>query len=144
MTTRFNTETWQENCRWREKNNFKGCIYNSPIRIKDNIPLNISLYVIEMNNDCNQIEGIGIIKNYIQTDKKYKIYSDSNYNRYTYHGKYRISREMIQNKKELEKLEQSLFKGKGHLKRGQGILNVSNNIYKDYTKFIKGIPLIPP
>ena len=51
MATRFNNNTWQENCRWREKNNFEGCIYNSPVYIKDSIPLQIPLFVIEMNND---------------------------------------------------------------------------------------------
>ena len=103
MTTRFNNLTWQENCRWREKNKFIGCIYNSPVYIKDNIPLQIPLFVIEMNNETNKIEGIGKIINYVHTDKKYKIYSDLNYNRYTYHGKIRIDRDMIRDKEKLEK-----------------------------------------
>lgn len=136
MTTRFNNQTWEENCRWREKNNFKGCIYNSPVYIKDNIPLQISLYVIEMNNERNKIEGIGKINNYVHTDKKYRVYSEQNYNRYTYHGKNRITREMIRDQEKLEKLEERLFKGKGHLKRGQGILNVPNDIYRDYLCYI--------
>ena len=129
MTTRFNNNTWEENCRWREKNNFQGCIYNTPVYIKDNIPLQISLFVIEMNNETNKIEGIGKIINYVHTDRKYKVYSESNYNRYTYRGKHRINRDMIKDKEKLEKLEERLFKGKGHLKRGQGILNVSYDIY---------------
>lgn len=136
MTTRFNNNTWEENCRWREKNNFQGCIYNTPVNIKDNIPLQISLFVIEMNNETNKIEGIGKITNYIHTDRKYKVYSDSNYNRYTYRGKHRINRDIIKDKEKLEKLEERLFKGKGHLKRGQGILNVPNDIYKDYLCYI--------
>lgn len=136
MTTRFNNETWIENCRWRENNNFEGCIYNSPVYIKDNIPLQIPLFVIEMNNETNKIEGIGKITNYVYTDRKYKVYSDFNYNRYTYHGKIRINRDKIQNIEKLEKLEKRLFKGKGHLKRGQGILNVSNDIYCEYVCFI--------
>ena len=136
MATRFNNKTWEENCRWREKNNFQGCIYNSPVYIKDDIPLQIPLFVIEMNNETNKIEGIGKIINYVHTDRKYKVYSDSNYNRYTYHGKVRINREMIKNIEKLEKLEARLFKGKGHLKRGQGILNVSNDIYREYLCFI--------
>ena len=32
MITRFNNNTWDENVRWRENNNFKGCIYNSLYR----------------------------------------------------------------------------------------------------------------
>jgi len=136
MTTRFNNQTWEENCRWREKNNFDGCIYNSPVYIKDTIPLQISLFVIEMNNETNKIEGIGKIVNYVHTDRKYKVYSDNNYNRYTYYGKVRINREMIKNKEKLEKLEERLFKGKSHIKRGQGILNVPNDIYRDYLCYI--------
>jgi hypothetical protein len=136
MTTRFNNRTWEENCRWREKNNFDGCIYNSPVYIKHTIPLQISLFVIEMNNETNKIEGIGKIVNYVHTDRKYKVYSDNNYNRYTYYGKVRINREMIKNKEKLEKLEERLFKGKSHIKRGQGILNVPNDIYRDYLCYI--------
>tara|TARA_B100001093_G_scaffold514286_1_gene587981 strand:+ start:892 stop:1326 length:435 start_codon:yes stop_codon:yes gene_type:complete len=136
MATRFNNSTWDENCRWREKNNFNGCIYNSPVYIKDNIPLQIPLFVIEMNNQTNKIEGIGKIINYVHTDKKYKLYSDQNYNRYTYHGKERINRDMIKDTEKLEKLEERLFKGKSHLKRGQGILNVPTDIYRDYLCYI--------
>ena len=36
-TTRFNTQTWKENTYWREKNNYNGCIYGSPVRTNDNI-----------------------------------------------------------------------------------------------------------
>ena len=136
MATRFNNNTWEENCRWREKNNFNGCIYNSPVYIKHNIPLQISLFVIEMNNQTNKIEGIGKIINYVHTDRKYKVYSDLNYNRYTYIGKVRINRDTIKNKEKLEKLEERLFKGKSHLKRGQGILNVPTDIYRDYLCYI--------
>ena len=61
--TRFNNETWRENQSWRENNNFTGCIYNTPIHIKDAIPLEIILYIIEMNNQTNNIMGIGRLLN---------------------------------------------------------------------------------
>ena len=93
--TRFNNETWRENQRWRENNNFTGCIYNTPIHIKDAIPLEITLYIIEMNNQTNNIMGIGRLLNKVHTDKKYKIYNDNNYNRYTYKGNSYLSREAI-------------------------------------------------
>ena len=134
MVTRFNNETWIENSRWRENNNHKGCIYNSPTVIKENISLQIPIYVIEMNNDENKIMGIGKIKNNIST-KRHKIYTDNNYNRYSYLGK-RIDREDIKNLNKLEELEKKLFKGKGHLKRGQGITSVSYNISNDYLCYI--------
>lgn len=136
MVTRFNNLTWNENCRWRERNSFDGCIYNSPIHIKDEIPLMINIYVIEMNNETNKIMGIGKIINKVYTDKKYSIYEEKNYNRYTYRGKQRISRESIKEKEKLEKMENKLFKSKSHLKRGQGITQVSYDINREYLLFI--------
>ena len=108
MATRFNNDTWQQNIRWREKNDYSGCLYNTPVHIKDNIPLEITIYVIEMNNDKNKIMGIGKLKNYLVIDKKYKVYEERNYNRYTYKGKRRLSREDIPDDL-LEKLEKRVF-----------------------------------
>lgn len=137
MATRFNNNTWNENCRWREKNKFTGCIYNSPVHIREEIPLMITIYVIEMNNDQNKIMGIGKIINKVYTDRRYIIYEERNYNRYTYRGKTRINRKDIEsnNLLELEKLEKRLFKSKSHLKRGQGISRVPPDIYKEYLYF---------
>lgn len=84
--THFNNNTFLENERWREINNYVGCIYNSPVSIKQTIMLFSKIYVIEMNNETNKIIGIGLIKNKI-IPKPHKIYSDNNYNRYTYYGK---------------------------------------------------------
>ena len=78
MVTRFNNNTWKENMLWRERNNQKGCIYNSPVYIKDNIPLKTIIYVIEMNNERNKIMGIGRIINKVYTNQQYKIYEDQN------------------------------------------------------------------
>ena len=139
MVTRFNNDTWYENERWRKNNNFQGCIYNSPVHIREDIPLMITIYVIEMNNDKNEIMGIGKIINKVYTDRRYRIYSDENYNRYTYRGKYSISRESIVEAgfgEQLLKLEKRLFKGKTHLKRGQGITAVTSDIIKEYLLFI--------
>ena len=74
------------------KMNFHGCIYNAPVYIKTDVPLMISIYVIEMNNDINKIIGIGRVLNKVHTDGKYNIYRDQNYNRFTYRGKKRIDR----------------------------------------------------
>ena len=82
--TRFNNDTYNENIRWIENNNYNGCIYNTPVRIKDDIPLLINIIVIEMNNTTNKIVGFGLIENKVIYDKYYKIYSTPNYNRYTY------------------------------------------------------------
>lgn len=138
MVTRFNEHTWRENLQWRERNEFNGCIYNTPVYIKDNIPLMIPIYVIEMNNDMNKIMGIGKILNKVHTDKKYKIYEDKNYNRFTYKGKKRIDKNNIVSPL-LEKIESRLFTTKSHLKRGQGITQVPPDITKDYLEFIQNL-----
>jgi hypothetical protein len=131
MVTRFNRDTWHENQRWRETNNHDGCIYNVPVHIKDGVPYLIKIFVVEMNNDANQIVGIGRIVNKVHMDKNYNVYSDNNYNRYTYQGKLRITRDQIPSEI-LETLEKRLFKGKHHLKRSQGITQVPNDVSNKY------------
>ena len=59
-STRFNTETWKQNEKWRENNNYKGCVYGSPIRIKDDVPIGANIIILEMQNDINKIVGIGL------------------------------------------------------------------------------------
>ena len=138
MVTRFNNNTWKENQQWRERNEFDGCIYNAPVYIKNNIPLMVPIYVIEMNNDINKIMGIGRILNKVYTDKKYKLYEEGNYNRFTYRGKKRIDKDNIPTT-ELEKIETRLFTTKSHLKRGQGITQVPLDITKEYKEFIQNL-----
>ena len=144
-TTRFNNETYLENVNWRIKNNWDGCIYGVPMKIRDVFGEGCPLFIIEMNNDENLIEGIGIINNSVCTDKYYRIYKDGNYNRYTYKSKFRIDRDdfLEEDYKIVEKIEDILFKGKGHCKRGQGIssipknqniLSVCNKIFKKWVK----------
>jgi hypothetical protein len=127
-TTRFNNESWRENKRWRENNGFKGCIYNTPVHLAKHIRPESDIFVLEMNNDKpNRIMGIGLIQNHSYRQKEYAyIYSRGNYNRYTYKGSFRLDVEnMTEEEKEvIKKLEDIVFKGKGHLKRGQGIIMV--------------------
>ena len=125
-TVRFSNETFQENKKWREENNWDGCIYGSPIPIAKSpywrkVDMGAKIFILEMNNDQDRIEGIGCIKNYIRYDLSINIYNDSNYNRYIYRSIHRIDRKDIENKDLLKFLETLVFKGKGHLKRSQGI-----------------------
>lgn len=121
LTTRFNNKTWKENQEWREKNNWKGCIYGSPKTISQKINIEKDCIVIEMNNDMNKIMGFGYILNRSKKrQKKYKIYSDKFYNRFIYISKIRIDRDKIVEIEHLEKLEQLVFKGYQHMKRGMG------------------------
>lgn len=123
MSTRFTNETYEQNRLYRELNNIQEYIYCQRIQIKAQIPLNTPLYLVEMNNSTNQILGVGLIKNFIVTDKFYKVYSSNDFNRYIYKTQYRIDREelLLANLPLVLALETICFKGKTHLKRIPGI-----------------------
>jgi hypothetical protein len=142
-TTRFNQKTWNENERWRENNNFKGCIYNTPKQNNINILPTTIMFILEMNNDANKIQGVGIIKNNIVIGKSFRIYEERNYNRYTYKSDYRIDRSIL-NKNEndvFSVLDILLFRGSRHMKRGQGITSlplwIAKNKHIDFIKFFR-------
>jgi len=121
-TTRFNNYTWEENCKMRRTNSTAKCIYATPIQITSRITLDSNVFVLEMNNDADQIMGIGLIKNHAVAGK-YAVHSVQNYNRFVYIGKWRIDREeMIGSELDmLRLLEAVCFRGINHSKRGQGI-----------------------
>ena len=145
FVTRFNNDTYKEYLDWREKNEYTSCIYNSPIRITERLDPDEKIFVLEMNNSINKIMGIGYLKNHIIMDKKYRIYSDNNYNRYTYKGPRRILRKELSSEDEkiLEIFDILLFKGGRHMKRGQGIQAISswieNNSRFDFVEFLKSL-----
>jgi hypothetical protein len=142
-TTRFNTDTWNENREWREKNDARGCAYGCPVRIADKYTPDSYMFILEMHNDKNKIQGIGLIKNKNHIGKYHKIYEDRNYNRYIYKSKKRIDRKELtrQQKKIIRILDILVFKGSTHLKRGQGIIVVprwiSENTHIDFISFFK-------
>lgn len=144
-TTRFNEKTWKENCRWREKNNWKGCIYGTPKQVSESISLFVPMFILEMHNDENLIQGIGLIKNAVSVDRYYKIYSEGNYNRYTYKSEYRIGRkDMTEYEEKIMTIFDTLvFKGEKHLKRGQGIIAVpswiKNNKHINFIQIFKNM-----
>ena len=128
-TTRFTNETYKENREWREKHNWSGCMYGLNKRIPKSVPHEALIYVLEMNNDTNKIEGIGLIRNYINYKQKAYIYKkDPNYNRFIYNSNHRIDTREIKNTtylKVIEILENLIFYGAGHYKRGQGITTIN-------------------
>lgn len=133
VTTRFDNNTWRENVNYREKNNIRGIIYGVPQQMCQKIDLDALVFVVEMNNSKNHIEGISIIRNRHQTDKYYKIYSNNNFNRFTYMSEYRIDRNSLlekYNPKIVEAFDHILFKEKTHLKRGQGFTSISDKLLR--------------
>ena len=118
LTTRFTTETFQENKRYRETHNIP-CIYSSSLPISDKLSYQ-DYYILEMNNSTNRIMGIGKISKTLQPIAY--IYSYKYYNRYTYKGTYaKICHEesLLQEHKDIiDRIEKKIFYGKGHLKRG--------------------------
>jgi hypothetical protein len=147
VTGRYNNETWEASIRYREKKKF-ACIYAPPFKLAENIDINSPVFVIEMNNSKNQIMGIGLIKNKLVTDKVYKVQEDTNCNRYIYIGEYHISREILEsyNPFIIYVLDEILFKGYTHSKRGSGLTKIPEKVLKldicediDIKKEIKNI-----
>jgi hypothetical protein len=128
VTTRYNNETWQANYENRIRRK-KSCIYCSPVELSPKIHYNTPVFVIEMNNSINKIEGIGLIKNNYETTY-YKIQKDGNYNRYVYIGNFHLNRDIIENYNPMLVLilEKILFKGYTHSKRGTGMTCIPEKV----------------
>jgi hypothetical protein len=131
VTSRFNNKTRDTNYLYRLRKGF-ACMYCTPLELSPKIPYNTPVFVIEMNNSTNKIEGIGFIKNKPETTKYYKVHEDGNTNRFTYIGKYFMSRELIDEHNPLLVyiLEEMLFKGYTHSKRGSGLTIIPENLVK--------------
>jgi len=128
LTTRFTTETFQENKRYRDVHNIP-CIYSSSLPISDKLPYQ-DYYVLEMNNSTNHIMGIGKISKKLEPTET--IYSYKYYNRYTYKGTIYASIQDIELPQKYQdtitRIERKIFYGKGHIKRGSSF--TSFPIYK--------------
>jgi hypothetical protein len=132
-STRFNNATLAENMAYREKmaastssaevKEASSVYYGSLIKVHKKISVGAFMFVFEMNNDTNQIEGISLVRNTLVLDKKHRIYSNDDYNRYTYKGIHWISRKQIMELDSglVETFDRILFKGKTHMKRACGI-----------------------
>ena len=135
-TTRFNNLTFGENQRYRQNENIEGCIYGLPIEMPRKVRKGELVFIVEMNIETKKIMGIGQVVNFRHYDKDYKIYSDWGYNLYIYRGRRRIARENIEDQVSLDILEKVLFKGKGHMCRGQGVTRLNPAKLKDNRKKI--------
>lgn len=128
-TDRYNNETWAASERCRINKNL-ACIYAPPFKLTDSIPIGAPVAIIEMNNSINKIIGIGLIKNKLVKDKTYKVQEDTNCNRFIYIGEHYISREQLEqfNPFLVYVLEEILFKGYTHSKRGSGITKIPKKV----------------
>ena len=132
LISRFTEDTFQETTRYRETHQIK-CIYGATRRISDSLP-DCPYFMIEMNNDTNKIMGIGVITK--ELAPRTKVYENPYFNRYLYKGNHYISAEQI-NKKMVEELEQILFYGRNHLKRGGITLFPPSKMKKEYINEFK-------
>jgi len=77
-----------------------------------------------MNNEENQIMGIGLVQNVYIPSNRTRVYNSQTWNRYIYKGEHHISRQDLmvteKNKIIVHILERILFYGYRHFKRGQG------------------------
>lgn len=128
-TVRFTNKTYTENLEWKTRKNHKGCIYGLDTKITDSVNKGEYIFVMEMNNDKNKIMGIGLIKNVTMPSYRSRIYEEEIYNKFVYKGKNHITREKLL---EIDTnmvlfLENMLFKGAHHFKRGNGCTIVTKN-----------------
>ena len=129
-TTRFTNTTWESNKNYRFKNNISGCIYGSPQEMSPKILYDSLVLVVEMNNDNDRIEGIGLVRNKPYLDKYYRIYDHGDYNRFVYKSNYHIDREKLIRYDEnlVNLLDYIVFKEKTHLKRGSGFTTITSKL----------------
>jgi len=133
LTTRFTTETFQENKRYRDTHNIP-CIYSTSLPISDKLPYQ-DYYVLEMNNTTNHIIGIGKISKKLYPPEI--IYSYKYYNRYTYKGTLyaEIQNDDIdlpqQYQDIITRVEKKIFYGRGHMKRGSSFTSFPMYRYKE-------------
>jgi hypothetical protein len=128
-TGRYNNATYEESLAYRGKKKIT-CIYAPACPLSQSIPRDSPVFIIEMNNQRNMIMGIGLIKNKLQTDRNYKVHSDTNLNRYIYIGRHHLPRERLQlySPNLVSVLDEILFKGKTHSKRGIGLLRIPESV----------------
>ena len=132
-STRFVNSTYSENKIYRNKYGI-AVIYGTIVKIQHKYSIGSIMCVIEMNNETNMIEGIGLIKNHVDYDSSYKIYANNDYNRCIYKGEYWLSR------KDILQIDPSiidicdiiLFKGKSHLKRQTGITILTDKLFTNW------------
>ena len=121
---RYTTETLKETEEFIKNKfpNHTGCIYCSPRELRsphNTISFGAPIMVLEMNEDTNQIVAIGFVINKPRM-YKYAIHKENYKNRFNFIGKYRITREDMNEEEDrmMQVFEAICFNGIFHLKHG--------------------------
>jgi hypothetical protein len=127
MTIRYNNETLKEMQNYCETGAPRGvkCIYGCPKMVSNCVIKDSIMMVLEMNNDENRIEGIGMVRNTVQENmSRVAMHDDGNLNRFIYMGSKHIKRsEMTKEEEEVfAAFDVICFRGYNHQKRGHGIM----------------------
>lgn len=133
LTSRFNNETYAESRAYCESTKVIKCIYGVPREISSHICRDSILFILEMNNDTNRIDGIGMTRNQA-FPKRHGVYQNDSYNRYSYIGNLHIDRDEMD---ETEDLFMTIFdilcfKGCRHQKRCQGITRFPEDLLQKF------------
>ena len=142
-TTRFTSDTYYQNMRFKQNINWNGSLYSTMLTFPVNAPDKL-LFILDMNNTTNKIVGIGLVQNKLAKDQDVNMYSNPAFNNYIYKSTYYISlthnyspydceedqtHDENENENENEneshwrkfiedEFEAKLFYGKSHSKRG--------------------------
>jgi len=131
MTIRYDDNTHEEMLKYSEmfhKNGIK-CVYGSSKIVSEMVVTDSVMFILEMNNDKNQIEGVGMVRNTLQEPaatvgrRLFDIHKDGNLNRFVYIGSRRIDRKSMTEEEDEVFLALDLlcFYGNAHMKRCHGI-----------------------
>lgn len=141
-STRFNTATYNENTQYKLQHQIPA-IYGSSFKISNACPHNAPLFLFEMNNETNKIEGISLLRNKL-VFKYHKIHKQSECNRFIYMAQYWLSRDQV-HPSIIKMLDILLFKGKSHCKYLTGITILSSKVFNrwelDYDLFCDKLKL---
>ena len=138
-TTRFTSDTYYQNQRYRDSVDWNGALYGSMLRFPENTPDKL-LFILDMNNTTNKIMGIGLVVNKLARDQSISIYSKSSFNNYIYKSKYYIQLVDVEYQTEIqsewtkfieEEFERKLFYGKSNSKRGGGFMAFPRKFLRD-------------
>ena len=142
-TTRFNSFTYLQNQRCKAGMDWSGgssssgsgmgegaaavvgSLYSTTMPMPASAPRDKYLFVLDMNNTTNRLMGVGLIKNMLAKDQSVRVYDDPGFNNYIYKSRFYVPlvdaggfwdngiMAFVANE-----LEDNLFYGKAHLKRG--------------------------